>query len=150
MSEQSNQQLPDFMGMWRTWLTESERQLNAFFGQMMGSDEFSRSAGGFLEMYAASQRLMAENMERYLAFINVPSRTDIIALGETLRSIETRLSRIEETLQLAAAAIDSGGEAVPLPLDEPRRTRRPGNGALPELPVVEPAAVPEPFRANIR
>jgi hypothetical protein len=30
-------------------------------------------------------------MQRYLAFVNMPSRNDVVGLGETLRSIEDRL-----------------------------------------------------------
>ena len=122
MAEQPAEQTQDMMQLWREWLTQSERQLNAFFNEMMGSETFARSTGASLETFAAFQRLMGQGMERYLSFINVPSRTDIVGLAETLRSIEDRLAKIEQTLQIAAEAVD-GREPSP-PVSEPRRTRR--------------------------
>src|SRR3990172_9144492 len=140
MADETNQQAPDIMQLWRQWLTESERQLNAFTNEAMGNEAFARSAGGFLESYAAVQKLMAEAMQRYLAFVNMPSRTDVVGLGETLRSIENRLARIEETLQIAAEAVDGG--ARPLPREEPARTRRPPGMDVPREDGVSWTAVP--------
>ncbi len=112
------------MQFWRDWLTQSERQFNAFFAQSMNTEPFARSIGGYMEMYATFQRMMAQGMERYLAMINIPSRTDVIGLGEVMRAMEGRLARIEELLQIA---VDAGaareGDAVPP--SEPSRTRRP-------------------------
>ena len=124
MPEQSDQQTPDVMQLWREWLTLTERQFNAFCNEMLASETFARSAGGSIETFAAFQRLMTQGMERYLSFINVPSRSDIVSLAETLQAMESRLARIEETLQIAAAAVDNGAGTAPAPY-EPRRTRRP-------------------------
>jgi len=96
-------------------------------------------------MYAGFQRMLAEGMQRYLSFINMPSRTDVIGLGETLRVIDARLARIEETLQIAAEV--SGPDRGPAPVREPARTRRPTEA--PPLEAWEEAArIPEQFRAE--
>lgn len=138
------QQQPDIAQLWREWLTQSERQLNAFFNEMMGTEGFARTMGTYMEVYATFQRLLAQAMERYLAFVNVPSRTDITALAETLQTIETRLARIEETLLIAAEAVDGGTRREPA--IEPARTRRPAGFPAPEPAAEEPAAVPEELR----
>ena len=143
--EQSGQRPPELMEFWRQWLTESERQFNAFFNTAMNTDAFGRTAGGYMEMYAGFQRLLAEGMQRYLSFINMPSRTDVIGLGETLRVIDARLARIEETLQIAAEV--SGPGRGPAPVREPARTRRPTE-ALPLEAWEEAARIPEQFRAE--
>lgn len=124
MAEQADQQVPDVMQFWRDWLTQSERQFNAFFAQSMNTEPFARSVGGYMEMYATFQRMMAQGMERYLALINIPSRTDVIGLGEAMRAMDERLARIEELLQIA---VDAGGsrERDAAPPSEPSRTRRP-------------------------
>jgi len=143
--EQSGQRPPELMEFWRQWLTESERQFNAFFNTAMNTDAFGRTAGGYMEMYAGFQRMLAEGMQRYLSFINMPSRTDVIGLGETLRVIDARLARIEETLQIAAEV--SGPDRGPAPVREPARTRRPTEA--PPLEAWEEAArIPEQFRAE--
>lgn len=112
------------MEAWREWLTQTERQFNAFFNEAMNTEPFARSMGGYMEMTAAFQRTMAEGMQRYLTFMNMPSRTDVVDLGEILRSIEDRLSRIEEMLQIAAEAVDMADEREAA-RPEPTRTRTP-------------------------
>lgn len=140
MADQAEKQTPDIVQLWRDWLTQSERQVNSFFNEAMGQDASARSLAGFMEAYAALQRLLAEGMQRYLAFVNVPSRTDVVGLGETLRSIEDRLARIEETLQIAAEAVDASGRAAPA--FEPVRTKQPP--IFPNGEEAPPSAAPIP------
>lgn len=142
MSDQAPQQpSQDMTEVWREWLTQTERQFNAFFNQSMNTEPFARSIGGYTEMTAAYQRMVTEGMQRYLTFMNMPSRTDIIGLGETLRTIEDRLARIEETLQIAAEAVEMSDDR-PVPHSEPVRTRRP-----PGFPLADEAQpIPESMR----
>ena len=138
MSEQTEQPTPDIMEAWREWLTQTERQFNALFNQAMNTEPFGRNMGGYMEITTAFQRMMAEGMQRYLTFLNMPSRTDVTGLGETLRSIEDRLSRIEEMLQIAAEAVGMSEERRP----EPPRTRTtPGFPTRPDA-----VTVPEGLR----
>lgn len=142
MTEQAQQQASqDVMALWREWMTQTERQFNALFNQGMTSEPFARSMGGFTEMTSAYQRMVTEGMQRYLTFMNMPSRQDLIGVAETLKSIEDRIAGIEETLQMAAAAVESNGKSA-APHPEPTRTRRP-----PGVPLAdEPASVPDGMR----
>lgn len=143
MPEQQDGQTPDVMQLWRDWLTQTERQFNAFTAESMGSESFARSMGSVMEAYTSIQRLMTEVMQRYLTFMNLPSRVDVVALAETLRTIDERLRRIEETLQIAAEHVD-GASAPPAP--EPARTRvPPGFSPANEQPV-HAGAVPDELR----
>lgn len=135
MADQQSQQTPDVAQLWRDWLTQSERQVNAFLGDAMSQDVSARSVAGVMEAYATLQRLLAEGMQRYLTFINMPSRSDVTGLGETLRSIEDRLTRIEETLQIAAAAVDAWSDSPSQ--NEPPRTRQ--APVFPDMPEAIPA-----------
>ena len=129
------------MEAWREWLTQTERQFNALFNQAMNTEPFGRNMGGYMEITTAFQRMMAEGMQRYLTFLNMPSRTDVTGLGETLRSIEDRLSRIEEMLHIAVEAVDMGEEREER-RPEPPRTRTPSG--FPTRP--DTVAVPEGLR----
>lgn len=143
MSDQQQDQTPppDVLQLWREWLTQSERQFNALFNQGMNTDAFARSFGGYVEMNAQFQRLIAEGMQRYLSFVNMPSRKDVLELADTLRSIDERLTRIEDTLNESTIAneaavregpfADDGPFGRPHPFDEPPRTRRPEVMPLP-------------------
>jgi hypothetical protein len=126
---------PDVTQLWREWLTQSERQFNAFFNEMMKTESFGRAAGSYVEAFAAFQRLTQDAMERYLAFMNLPSKTDVTGLGDTLRSIEDRLAHIEETLQIAADAVEQ--EYRREPYREPARTRTPPGVPQSQTPIPE-------------
>ncbi len=142
MTEQSQQQASqDVMALWREWLAQTERQFNAFFNQGMNAEPFARSMGGYTEMTAAYQRMVTEGMQRYLSFMNMPTRQDLIGVAETLKSIEDRIARIEDTLQVAAAAVENNGKSSTRPA-EPARTRRPPGYPLAD----EPASVPNGMR----
>ncbi len=143
MPEQTEGQTPDVTELWREWLTQTERQFNAFFNQTMNSEPFARNMSGYMEMTAALQNMVTDGMQRYLTFMNMPSRTDVNGLGETLRSIEDRLSRIEEMLQIAAEAVDMMDEE---PRREPARTRTPPGYAPVQETRREVGAVPETLR----
>jgi hypothetical protein len=110
--------------MWRSWLTETERQLNGFFGDVLGTDQFSRMSGNFVEGYAVVQRALNANMERYLNTFNLPTHSDVIELGERMHAIEDRLASLEVALRTIAekAGVNPTGTVTKL---QPRRTRKP-------------------------
>jgi hypothetical protein len=145
MTEQAGPQTPDLLQLWRDWLTQTERQFNAFFSDALNRDISARTMGGYLEMHTAFQRLMAEMMQRYLEFWNLPSRKDIVGLADSLRSIEDRLSQIEEALQLAAAAVDAREHDYGFG-QEPLRTRQPAHASFETRRPVSVSVVPEELR----
>lgn len=114
----------DATQLWRSWLTETERQLNAFFGDILGTDQFARLSGNFVDGYAIVQRSLNESMERYLNTFNLPTHSDIVELGERLNNIEERLASMETTIQTMAeqAGVATTAQVTQL---RPRRTRRP-------------------------
>jgi len=111
--------------LWRSWLTETERQWNSFFNDVMGTDSFGRFLGGYMEIYSTFQRLVAQNMERSLSTLNVPSRSDIVDLSERLSNVEDRLGSIESSIRALAEAVGHPGQTAEVTQLRPRRTRRP-------------------------
>lgn len=110
--------------LWRAWLSETERQLNGFFGEVLGTEEFARMSGNFVDGYAVIQRSLNQSMERYLNTFNLPTHSDIIELGERLNNIEERISSLESAIRNLAEASGMETTATVTPL-RPRRTRRP-------------------------
>lgn len=118
--------------LWRNWLTESERQWNTFFNDVMGTDSFGRFLGGYMEIYSTLQRLVAQNMDRSLSTLNIPTRSDVIDLSERLGNVEERLSAMESSLRAIAEAVGQPSRPATVTQLRPRRTRRPsaqGTGA---------------------
>ncbi len=116
---------PDVGQLWRTWLTETEHQWNTFFNDVMSTDSFGRFLGGYMEIYSTFQRLVAQNMERSLSTLNVPSRSDIVDLSERLSGVEERLAAIEASINALAEAVGHPSEPAAVTQLRPRRTRRP-------------------------
>ncbi len=123
----SSNDRPDVGQLWRNWLVDTERQWNAFFNDVMGNDSFGRFLGGYMEIYSTFQRLVAQNMERSLSTLNVPSRSDILELSERLGGVEERLSAIESNLRALAEAVGHPSQPAAVTQLRPRRTRRPRN-----------------------
>jgi len=114
----------DVAQLWRAWLTETERQLNGFFGDILGTEEFARLSGNFVDGYAVVQNSLNQQMERYLNTFNLPTHSDVIELAERLNGIEERISALETTLRNVADKVGVAASAQITPI-RPRRTRRP-------------------------
>ena len=119
MAEQVNL---DPLAMWREWVANSERQWNGFMNNAMATDEFSQTMGRFMDVYLNMQKNMNEVMGRYLQTMNVPTRNDILALGERLSQIEDRLSGIENALRASATPLPAPAAAA---VRRPPRTKKP-------------------------
>jgi polyhydroxyalkanoic acid synthase PhaR subunit len=118
---------PDPLEMWRNWLSESERQWNGFLNQAMATDEFSQTMGKFMDVYLNMQKSMSEAMGRYLTAMNLPTRTDVLALGDRMSALEERIAGLEATVAKASSATaESPAPAAGAPAkSKPARTREP-------------------------
>ena len=114
----------DVTELWRSWLTETERQVNGFFNEVMETDSFGRIAGNYMDGYSVVQRTLNQGMERYLNTFNLPTHSDITDLGGRLSAIEERLASLETTLKSVAEKVDIAPTGAVTKL-RPRRTRKP-------------------------
>jgi hypothetical protein len=120
----------DPVQMWHSFLGDMEKQLNTFSNQAMGSEEFSRIMGQMTGASAGAKKAFGDFMEKYLAAMNLPSRSELIDLGERLHNIEGRLNDIMSLLQRVHADVvstDAASSGVP----RPPRTKRPPRGSNP-------------------
>jgi hypothetical protein len=79
-----------------------------------------------MEMYVAMQKSMADAMGRYVTALNLPARSDVLALGDRLGAIENRLAGIEQRLAWLAGPAPRAEEPGGDPLRPPRTKRPPG------------------------
>lgn len=125
---QPAQALPDPFALWSQWLSQSERQWNQFLNEAMATDQFSQSMGRMMDVSLNFQKQMSEVMGRYFSLINIPTRTDILGLGDRLQEIEQRLTSIEGALgSLAATGAAGKAPASPPARAKPKRTRKPAS-----------------------
>src|SRR6185295_7490682 len=123
---------------WRQFITDSERQWNGFFKEVLGTDGFSSSMNAAVEASLTLQRMVADNLERYYTTFNIPTHRDLVALGERMKAIEETLARVESALLLAAP--QAAQLRAPTATPKPRRTKQPPAAAAASAPARKPAA----------
>ncbi len=104
----------DPMGMWRDMLDKFERQFNEAGNKVMGQEQFSAAMNKASMLPLAMQKALGEAMAKYFAALNLPSRDDILSLGERLNAVEEQLRRLADATAPAPVAAAS-----------PPRTRKP-------------------------
>jgi hypothetical protein len=107
---------------WRQFITDSERQWNGFFKEVLGTETFSSGMNTWVEASLTVQRMVADNLERYYSAFNIPSHADLIALAERMKAVEDTLARIESMLGKSAPRT-TVKRAKPAP--KPARTKQP-------------------------
>src|SRR5262245_33245804 len=115
--------------MWREWVSQSERQWNKFFNDVMGTDQYTQAMSRFTEAYVAGQKSFGEAAGRYLAAMNVATRTDVLALGDRLVAIEERLAAIEASLRATGSRDERRAAPTAAPVGPPR-TKKPPAAAV--------------------
>jgi hypothetical protein len=121
------EQTPNPLDTWRQFITDSERQWNGFFKDVLGTDGFSSSMNAAVEASLTLQRMVADNLERYYTTFNIPTHNDLVALGERMRAIEDTLARLESALAQSNPKL--AAVVRPAARRKPARTKRPAAAA---------------------
>jgi hypothetical protein len=107
----------DPMAFFRQMVSQWEKVANEFGGKVASSSEFAQGMQGMTTASLTVQQAVSEATGKALTAANMPTRADVIALGERLSAVEAQLIRIEALLtQATATAPASAG---------PKRTRKP-------------------------
>jgi len=107
----------DPLGIWRDMLGQWERGMNSVANQAMGSDEFSRAVHQITTVGLRMQQTVGEVLGKSLQTLNLPTRSDILAINERIGRIEESLARLE--------AASAPREPVISAAPKPARTRQP-------------------------
>lgn len=99
---------------WRDWFVQSERDWSEQLTSLMKDDNVARAIGQEIHAGLHRQQLMAQSLAGPLAAMNMPTRDDLVAIGERIGRLEDALARVEAMLTRQAPA------AAP----RPARTRK--------------------------
>jgi hypothetical protein len=125
MSESNSKKQPDAAETFRNLVTEWERGFDAMANKFMGTEEFSRSMNQLQDLQLSMQKRFNEAMAEQLSHFNIPSRDDILRLGEAVHALDKRVARVESMLvKKAKKAKKKNKQDSPAPAGPPR-TRQP-------------------------
>jgi Poly(R)-hydroxyalkanoic acid synthase subunit (PHA_synth_III_E) len=116
----NNPAFPDFGDLWRDLLRQWEDAGNALGTDAMKSPEFSKFMNQATSSSAALQRVLADVSARYLAALNLPTKSDVTAIGERLHAIEKRLEEMQLTMEAGQPQGPAGRGFI-----KPTRNRQP-------------------------
>ncbi len=113
---------PDPMQMWREWVDQSERQWNTVLNEFMSTEEFGQASSKMMEAFLGMQSSMSEATQRYFSALNLPTRSDVLSLGDRLAAIERTLAELSSRLEAVQPAGSTTRKAPSRP--RPRRTKK--------------------------
>ena len=111
----------DPLAHWRELVAQVEKGVNQFAGKAMASDGFAGGMNRLTWGPLVAKKLSTDLANGIAQRMNVPTRADMLALGERLQTIEDHLVEMRFLIgQLQGAPGGGNGAAV-----QPRRTRKP-------------------------
>jgi polyhydroxyalkanoate synthesis regulator phasin len=112
----------DPMAYFRDMVAEWEKITNDVGASITGTSEFTKVMHQASNAQLGARKAMQDMMAKTLAAANMPSRSELEAIGERLGAMEGQLARIEALLSGTRVP----GTETPPP---PRRTKRPPTAA---------------------
>ncbi len=108
----------DPMAMFRDFVGQWEKLANDYGGKMLQRPEAAQAMHSVTALGMQAQNAAHDAMAKMLAAANMPSKAEVLAIGERLTAIEAALGRIE-------AAIAAPNVAQQNMAPKPSRTRTP-------------------------
>lgn len=108
----------DPMKAWRDWFLKNERDWSTSLTGVMKEDSVSSALGQQLTAQLYQQQAFAKSMAGPMANMNLPTRDEMMALGERLGRLEDAVARVEALLVQTNAGSATGAA-------KPSRTRKP-------------------------
>ncbi len=113
--------MPDPFRAWREWFQENEQRWSDTMTEVMGDDRFAKGMGRYFQEALHTHRMFTDSMAQYLGNLNLPARSDILALGDRIGQLEDAIA----ALQVEVRNLREAGAGRAAASSRPRRTRRP-------------------------
>ena len=120
----------DPIRIWREWMIKSEKQWSDHLTELMGDERFSKGMGRYIQEGLHTHRIFSDGMAQYLSSLNLPSRADVLDIGDRLGQIEDTLAALQveireqraQLTKLANTGVTAGDPDQP---KRPSRTKQP-------------------------
>ena len=117
----------DPVRIWREWYQKSEKSWNDAITQILGDDRFAKSTGKYLQEALHAQRMFTEAMAKWLANLNLPSRSDVLALSDRVGKLEDAIAGLQVEMRHLRQTLTEQGRVTSAEIRaaRPKRTRTP-------------------------
>ena len=117
----------DPVRLWREWYQKSEKSWNEGISQLMGDERVAKSTGKYLQEAVHAQRMFTEAMAKWLANLNFPSRSDVLALSDRVGKLEDTIAGLQVEIRQLRQALTKQDLAngADLHAVRPKRTKTP-------------------------
>ena len=109
----------DPSAQFQEYVTKWERSVDKLYNDFMGTEQFSQSMNQFQKLQLQMKTNFKEAMTSQLQNVHMPSRDDVLQIGENIRMVNDRLTRMEEKLD---QLLDPEGQHVVPKRPSPPRT----------------------------
>jgi poly(hydroxyalkanoate) synthase III subunit E len=121
----------DPAAIWRELVSQWEKGVNEIANKAMGSAEFSRVMNQATSGSLGLQQSLGDLIGKYLTALNLPSRAEMVSIGERLTAIEATLNRIAVSVDRLDPNAPAAAERVARPPRTKRAPRRTSDEAPP-------------------
>lgn len=117
----------DPIRLWREWFQKSEKSWNEGLSQLLDDDQVAKSTGRYLQEAMHAQRMFTETMAKWLANVNFPSRSDVLALSDRVGKLEDTIAGLQVEIRHLRQALTKQAFAngADLHAVRPKRTKTP-------------------------
>ncbi len=115
----------DPAAIWRELVSQWEKGVNELANKAMGSAEFNRAMNQATSGSIGLQQSLGDLIGKYLTALNLPSRAEMVSIGERLTAMEATLNRIAASLD----RIDPHTTIAAASARPPRTKRAPAKSA---------------------
>ena len=117
----------DPVRLWREWYQISEKSWNEGISQLLGDDRVAKSTGKYLQEAIHAQRMFTESMAKWLANLNFPSRSDVLALSDQVGKLEDTIAGLQVEIRQLRQALtrQDWANGADLRASRPKRTKTP-------------------------
>ncbi|MET4577088.1 hypothetical protein [Ottowia thiooxydans] len=88
----------DPLKTWREWFVKNEREWSESITKLMKDESVAQSMGQEINAAIHRQQMFTQGLASPMASMNIPSRADVVALGERIGHLEDSVARVEAAL----------------------------------------------------
>jgi polyhydroxyalkanoic acid synthase PhaR subunit len=111
--------------VWKQIYEANERAWNSALEKAMASPNFAEAQGRLLESLLAAQKSVRDNTRTFLQAMNVPTREDIIHVGELITALEEKIDQLDDRLLAIEERLRASTSTADAPdATRPRRPRK--------------------------